>query len=463
MSNRVFYLFWIIIILNAAFNATLQLHYDEAYYWTWSQNLDFSYYDHPPMIAYLIKFTTMFGRSEFYVRLSAVICGTAGMLLIYRLAQKAFNQKTAEIALILALAWPVLQGTFFVITPDAPVLFFWTATLFACYTAIFENKPRWWYLAGLLAGCAMLSKYTGVLIFPSIFIFLLFSKEYRHILFKKEVYIAFVLAFLVFSPVIYWNYTHEWVSFKYQFNHGVAANKSIDFMAVSDYFGSQFGGTNPFVFASLVYYVSRYWKNNIHDAKLAFFMYPCLFVFGFFGYNALFKMQEGNWASPAYISGIIFVAYYLDKYSCAWVYRCALGIILIIYPFIKIPTLLLPSEYVAKIPAINAFFGNREVLLELKPLITPSTEIVACDYGTASRAWYYLGQRTYILNEFKFSNNYKYWPPKSKIKRAIIICDNSDGVPNSSSDFSSVQYIGVFSYKNAFLDNKLYVYQASNK
>ena len=54
MSHRVFYLFWIVIILNAAFNATLQLHYDEAYYWTWAQNLDFSYYDHPPIVALVV-------------------------------------------------------------------------------------------------------------------------------------------------------------------------------------------------------------------------------------------------------------------------------------------------------------------------------------------------------------------------------------------------------------------------
>ena len=78
-----------------------------------------------------------------------------------------------EIALLLALAWPILQGTFFIITPDAPMLFFWTATLFACYTAVFENRPRWWYLAGILAGFAMLSKYIGVLIFPGIFLFLI--------------------------------------------------------------------------------------------------------------------------------------------------------------------------------------------------------------------------------------------------------------------------------------------------
>ena len=462
MSRRVFYLFWVIVILNAAFNTALQLHYDEAYYWTWSQNLDFSYYDHPPLLAYLIKLTTIFGSSEFYVRLGAVICGASTILLIYKLAQKAFNQKTAEIALILALAWPILQGTFFIITPDAPLLLFWTATLFTCYVAVFEQRSRWWYLTGILAGLGMLSKYTAVLIFPSIFIFLLLNKEYRYILLRKEVYIACVLALLVFSPVIYWNYTHEWISFKYQFAHGVSESKHLDLMVIGNFWGAQFGGANPFIFMGLVYYIIRYWNNNFSSSKLAFFLCPFLFVLGFFAYNGLFKMQEGNWPAPAYISAIIFTAYYLDKYSNKWIYRCALGSILIIYPFIKMPTVLLPDLLVAKIPAINAFFGNHEILQQIKPLVTPSTDVIACDYSTASRAWYYLGQRTYIVGNFKFANNYKYWQPKTPIKRAIFICDTNNNFEPLNSYFKQVEYIGAFVYKNAFLDNQLYVYQANN-
>ena len=103
-----------------------------------------------------------------------------------------------------------------------------------------------------------------------------------------------------------------------------------------------------------------------------------------------------------------------------------------------------------------------EVLLQLKPLITPSTAVISCGYGTASRAWYYLGQRTYILGDFKFTNNYGYWKPTHQIKKAIFICDDKNDYAGLNTYFKQVEYIGVFSYKNAFLDNKLYVYQANN-
>ena len=97
MFNKYVFLFFIIVI-NLLYNFSLPLHPDEAYYWVWSQNLQLSYYDHPPMVAYLIKLFTMFSDSEWTIRLVSVTATSSAAWMIYLLARKMFSVKVAELS-----------------------------------------------------------------------------------------------------------------------------------------------------------------------------------------------------------------------------------------------------------------------------------------------------------------------------------------------------------------------------
>ena len=64
----------------------------------------------------------------------------------------------------------------------------------------------------------MLSKYTALFLVPSVLLFLLADRAHRKWLLRKEPYLAFFLSLVIFSPVILWNYQHQWVSFAFQFS-----------------------------------------------------------------------------------------------------------------------------------------------------------------------------------------------------------------------------------------------------
>ena len=94
MNKKILSLFLFIILINLILNGRFQLHYDEAYYWAFSQNLSLSYFDHPPMIAYLIRLFSIFGHSEFSVRLVGLVTTIITVLMMYSLAKRMFGQKT---------------------------------------------------------------------------------------------------------------------------------------------------------------------------------------------------------------------------------------------------------------------------------------------------------------------------------------------------------------------------------
>lgn len=465
---KVLVLFIFIVFCHFIFNQSLQLHYDEAYYWVWSKNLQLSYYDHPPMIAYLIRLTTLFSDQEIFVRLVSIICGSVTVIMIYKTAKYAFGQKAGNLAMIFALAWPILEGTFFITTIDSPLLMFWSITLYCIVRGIVFDEKKFIYFSGIALGCGLLSKYTAILILPGILLYLLLSKKHRTLLLQKDVYLGLFLAVIVFLPVIIWNYQHQWVSFLFQFNHGVSENHNIKLAGFADYIGGFLGAANPFISLPILVFIYLKRKEILKNDSYLLLVSIFAFVGIFFAYNSLYKFMEANWAAPAYISGIVFLAGCMAETNVKWVHRTAIGLVLFLLPLIKMPDVFVPRQFHSKIPAVGAFMGNKQLYDQIKSNYIQNGDVIfACDYGNASRGWYYLNLgRTHVLPNFVFSNSYADWNQDLSfpIKQAIYFCDG-DGeeyLTKLHVYFKNVTPVGIVKYHNSFVNNKLYVYRLSN-
>lgn len=191
---------------------------NEAYYWTWSKHLDLSYFDHPPMVAYMIAMTTAVGGdSVFFLRLGTVLFFCVTSLLIYRLAfEISRSRKTAFYSLLLANFLPLFFLVGILTVPDGPLAVFWLLYLFLLFRVAKGVLWRHWYLMGLVLGLAVLSKYFAVLLVPSTLLFLLSDKQLRSNLKSPHPYAALILSGLVASPIFFWNLRENWASVTYQ-------------------------------------------------------------------------------------------------------------------------------------------------------------------------------------------------------------------------------------------------------
>lgn len=190
---------------------------EEAYYWNYSQHLDIGYLDHPPMVAWLIWLgTTFFGDNEFGVRIGAYICWLLTATFSFYLARNLFDKATAIACATLVAVVPFYFSMGFLMMPDAPLTAAWAATLFFLERALLGEKRLAWLGAGLSLGIGLLSKYTILLLGPAALLFVLIDPISRQWLGRKEPYLAAAIAALLFSPVIYWNATHQWMSFAFQ-------------------------------------------------------------------------------------------------------------------------------------------------------------------------------------------------------------------------------------------------------
>lgn len=205
------------LLLRLAYFGVGELIPDEAYYWMYTQHMDFSYYDHPPLVAWLIWLgTSLLGDNEAGVRVGALISSLIALGYLYALAGNLYDKSTALRTLLLFSVLPLGFASGFFMTPDAPLVAAWAATLYYMERALVDGQRSAWLGMGIAFGLGLLSKYTIGLLALAALVFVIIDPVARRWLLRPHPYLAALLALLIFSPVIIWNYQHDWVSFMFQ-------------------------------------------------------------------------------------------------------------------------------------------------------------------------------------------------------------------------------------------------------
>jgi len=289
--------------------ASVPLVPDEAYYWVWSRALAPGYPDHPPMVALWIRFGTFIaGDNPLGVRMLGPISTAVSTLLLVDTADRLLPACKPGIRAALLLNATLLFGAgTLLMTPDAPLLAFWTATIWAA-ARLLDGGSRWWWGAiGLFSGLAMASKYTALLLWGGIGLWLLVTPGLRPWLRRPAPWLAALLGLGVFMPVLLWEAAHQWPSFTRQGARvGVwQPSRAVDYLA--ELIGGQAGLITPVIFllcvAGVVHVTRRAWRErDPASALLASVTVPSALLFV---QHAFGDRVQGNWPAIIYPGAVI--------------------------------------------------------------------------------------------------------------------------------------------------------------
>ena len=310
--KALFVLLAVATIFRLYYIQSIELAPDEAYYWTWSRNLQWGYYDHPPMVGVLIWIGTVIaGNAEFGVRFLWVLIGFLLTVVLYTMGKRIFASERAGFYAALLMNISLLGSTGAVIvTPDGPQGLFWALAVFFGFMAIESGGRHWWYWTGVAFGLGLLSKYTMVLLAPCIFLYLLSFPEGRRWLFRKEPYLALIVGLLIFSPVIFWNAANDWISFKFQISHGLEFKKTAGWKTFGDFWAGQAGVVTPLLFLAALWAMVQSAIRGFRQRQPHFLLlfWTSAPVFLFFAYTSLRSKVEANWPALAYFSAVVALA-----------------------------------------------------------------------------------------------------------------------------------------------------------
>ncbi|HEY0181206.1 MAG TPA: glycosyltransferase family 39 protein [Rhodopila sp.] len=325
--------------------ATVPLAPDETYYWVWSHALAPGYVDHPPMVALWIRGGTLLaGQSALGVRLLGPLAAAVASCMLFDAARLLLPDRNAGIVAVMLLNASLLLGVGAVImTPDSPLLFFWTATLWAVAHVAAGGRGVWWLAAGVFAGLALDSKYTALFLWIGVGLWVLLVPQVRPWLRRWQPWVAGVIGLLLFVPVLAWNAAHDWAGFLRQ--GGRVGDwrpvRAVGFLA--ELVGGQIGLATPLVWvlcmAGFIVAVRHAWRRRDPAwSLLAALSLPPVLVFV---QHAIGDRVQGNWPAIIY-PALAVAAGGLAVRRRWWIGASALGLMITGLAYVRAATGLIP-------------------------------------------------------------------------------------------------------------------------
>lgn len=298
-----------------------ELGNDEVYYRMYAQYLQWNYFDHPPMVGWMIRLTTanLLFDNEFFIRLGAVISAALTTWFIFLSGRKLNNAHTGYLAAVIYTATiygSIVAGTF--ILPDSPQMVFWSAGLYlltdiAQYKNITRVKKRRLLLFGLIAGLGMLCKiHTSFLWAGFLLYLLLYNRQWFR---QPQLYLSVMVTLLFFYPVIKWNIDNHFLTYLYHSKRVNVAESGFDISAFLSFAGGQVLYCNPVIFILFIPATIAAFKNELRVLSsqkrlLLLCSLPLIIIATVISF---FKPVLPHWTGPAYSGLVLLTACYLDK------------------------------------------------------------------------------------------------------------------------------------------------------
>ena len=294
----------LLLALQAFAASRLELTFDEAYYALWSRGLAFGYLDHPPMVAFLIRASTaLFGETDFGARALSLAFVGALPALIALIAWRLFRSaETAALAVLMWVASPlVIAGAIFV-TPDAPLVVFWTLGFAALVELWRTGKARWLIAIGFALGFMALSKFTAAFFAAGVGLSFLTTPSLRRWLTSPASWAALAIAAAIFSPNALWNAEHGWATFLKQGGRAAAAGFAPSYLI--EFLAAQILLINPLVFAAVAAAVAGVaWRRpaapGSPDEARRLVVSTIAPAAAYFLLHSLHDRVQGNWLGAA--------------------------------------------------------------------------------------------------------------------------------------------------------------------
>lgn len=289
------------VALHLIAGAVVPLSPDETYYLSWSRFPAWSYYDHPPMIAWWIwAGTHLSGETPLGVRLFAILSLIPSSWALYATGRVLFEARMAALAAIWINATLLVGVGGISATPDAPSVMFWAFGTLGLARLVQTRNGRWWLLIGAAAGLGVASKLTDLFLPAGVVLALLVTADRRRLLMGIWPFLGLATAIVILLPMIVWNADHDWITFTKQFSR--VARGGLQPLHLPEFFVTQFALLNPLVASFLgLGLVARLRRDLRYPlAGIDLLVWSVLLPVAYMTIHALHAQIPGNWLAPIY-------------------------------------------------------------------------------------------------------------------------------------------------------------------
>ena len=301
-------------VVRALLAGWVELGTDEAYYWTYAKYPDWSHFDHPGMVGWVIQLFTLnlLVDSEFFMRLASVVFMTANTWIMYHIGKELKDETAGLWTALLYTASIyafVITGVF--ILPDTPLSLFWLLAFWMFVRYLKQNLGKHLLLAGLFVGLSVLSKYTGAFLWLGFLLYILCfdRKQFK----KPALYLALLITVICSLPILIWNIQNDFISFRFHEDRVSLFGPVTPINFGNELIGEIFYN-NPvnFVIAIIALVAAFRKKLPIDLRHQRLILFAALPMIGLFLLFSLMRPTLPHWSAPGYNLLILLSAVWLS-------------------------------------------------------------------------------------------------------------------------------------------------------
>lgn len=309
---------WLILVsitIKIFLSLFLELGNDEVYYYTYALQPDWSHFDHPPMVGWMIQLFTfnLTWVTDVSMRLGSIVVSAISVWIIFETGTLLKDEKSGWIAALLyslSIYTNIIAGMF--VMPDSPQLLFFCFSIYLMVRYVIQPTKFTlvhWVLLGLCIGLATLSKVHGLYLWFGFGLFILTNQVKT--LKIPGLYIAVIVTIICIIPILYWNFQNDFIT--YQYHSKRVMHTGISFANVTQQLIGEVLYQNPIVYAAVAWALFNFKKikqlsNNYLSIHLLIYLsFPLLFIF--WGVS-LFNPTLPHWTGPGFISLFLIAGIY---------------------------------------------------------------------------------------------------------------------------------------------------------
>lgn len=440
MTKKLLLSLTFIFIFQILISMGFELAHDEAYYWIYSNHLDWGYFDHPPFVGVVIKLFSFLPHSELAIRIGFIVLQFASLFLLMSLSSNLW------ITTLLFFSFPLASFTGLLALPDIPLLFMTACYCFQLKKYLEKDTALNSSVLGLMIALLFYAKYHGVLL---VFFTII---AIPNLLLRRSFYLVALIALICFMPHMWWQYQHDFSTLRYHFIERPSASfslkRSLEYVGLQTVLAGALVG--PVVWFILI-------KNKTYDQFHRALKYISVGTVLFFLFSSFSKRVEANWTIFLAIPMIVLV-----NNSDLWKKKWAKILLLTSFGIVLFARILLvvdPGKTGLK--RLKEFHGWKQWAQDVQ-YVCQDKPILANSYQIASKLSFYLNTEISALNYHSRKNQFDYWKFHDQLptKEVCYITDKAEfeGVLQNTPEGKTLRIV-----KNQSMDSLLKLKYEENR
>ncbi|MCL5775417.1 glycosyltransferase family 39 protein [Limibaculum sp. FT325] len=296
-----------LMALHLAINAAglVPVHFDEAQYWAYGQELAWGYYSKPPLVGFVIRVATdLGGDTPFWLRAASPAAHALIALGVFAIGARLFDGRVGFWAAAGYSLAPGVGVSAMIMSTDPVLMVALAGGLYALIRAGETGDPLWWAAVGLAFGLGFLAKYTMIAFAVGALGYGVFSSRGRDL---RGTAIAVAVGLAVVAPNLIWNAANDFATVTHVAEDADPGRGFFNPLKLAEFTGAQLGVIGPVFFLAILAALLRaeLWRGDWRMRLLAWQCFPLLLAM--IALSFVTRAQP-NWAAPAYVAGSVIAA-----------------------------------------------------------------------------------------------------------------------------------------------------------